>query len=85
MTEDYKIKSVTDEDILKLPSYLRLNSDMRQRLNKTLFNIGSKMDSLKVSTVSKSDLLSSDKVYLMHLSKLGRIELCDDDRIKIIN
>ena len=76
---------MTDEDILKLPSYLRLNSDMRQRLNKTLFNIGSKMDSLKVSTVSKSDLLSSDKVYLMHLSKLGRIELCDDDRIKIIN
>ena len=85
LTDDFNIKSVSESDLLELPSYLRLNGDVKSKLNNTLFNIGSKMDKLKLSTLHRAELEAADKMYLMHLTKLGRVSIGEDGRIRIIN
>ena len=85
LTDDYNIKSVSEQDLLRLPSYLRLNGEIKSKLNKTLFNIGSKMDKLKLATLPRDELEGADRMHLMHLTKLGRISIDSDGHIRIIN
>ena len=70
LTEQYKIRSVEDSDVSMLPSYLRIDAEIKSKLNKTLFNIGKKLAETGDTSLSKTDLDIKDKVRVSAKIKL---------------
>ena len=69
LTEQYKIRSVEDSDVSMLPSYLRIDAEIKSKLNKTLFNIGKKLAETGDTSLSKTDLDIKDKVRVSAKNK----------------
>ena len=71
LTEQYKIRSVEDSDVSMLPSYLRIDAEIKSKLNKTLFNIGKKLAETGDTSLSKTDLDIKDKVRVSAIITVG--------------